>query len=149
MAAEAWLVFGPAVENITDGNIDLDSDSFRMVLVTSSWTPSQSTNGTWSDLSANEASGTGYTANGQAITQSVTRSGNTVTFDCGDQSWASSTISAKYAVIVRDGDSNGALAAGDLLLCYSNLDDTGGSLSSSAGTFAVSINASGVFTVAA
>lgn len=149
MAANPWAIYGNALEKILDGTIDLDTDSFRMVLVGTGYTPNQSTNTAWSDISANEISGTGYTANGKAITQGVSRSGLAITFDCDDQSWTSSTLSnVAYAVIVRDGDSNGALAAGDIPLCYCELED-GGSLSTTNGALAVNINAAGVFTVTA
>lgn len=145
MAAGNWIVYSNARELVNEGTLDLDSDSFRMVLVTSSYTPAQNTHTAWSDISANEVSGTGYTANGQAITQTVTRSGNVITFDCDDKSWASSTITAKYAVIVKDADSNNALASTDVPLCYADLNTGGGSESSSGAAFNVNINASGVF----
>lgn len=150
MAADAWKVYGHALEQIQENGIDLAGDSFRMVLVTSSYTPNQSTNTAWSDISANEvANGNGYTTHGKALTVTSTRSGLVVTFDCDDQAWTSSTITAKYAVIVHDADGNGALAAGDIPVCYSDLENGGGSLSTTNGTFTVSINASGVFTVTA
>jgi len=149
MAAGAWKVYGNAVEKIADGTIDLDTDTFRMVLLTSAYTPNQSTHTAWSNVSTAEVSGTGYDANGKLITQSVSRSNLVVTFNCDDQSWPSSTITTKYAVIVRDADGDGTLVAGDLLLCYSDLDTGGGSLSTVDGTFSVSINESGVFTITA
>lgn len=149
MAAGAWKVFGHALEKYHDGTIDLDTDLFRLVLVTSSWTPNQSTDDAWSDMSANEASGTGYTANGKALTQTLSRSGLVVTFDFDDQSWTSSTVTAKYAVVVRDADGNGALAAADIPLCYSDLDTGGGSLSSTSGPFSVTVHADGAFTATA
>lgn len=150
MAAGNWVVFGHALEQLLEANLDLDSSSWRMVLVTSGWTPSQANDDAWSDISANEvAAGGGYSTHGKALTVTSTRSSNVVTFDCDDQSWTSSTITAKYAVIVKDADANAALAAGDIPLCYVNLDTGGGSLSSSSGTFSVTINASGVFTVTA
>jgi len=146
MAATAWAIYGNALEKIHDGTIDLDTDSFRMVLVGTGYTPNQSTDTAWSDISANEISGTGYTANGKAITQTVSRSSLVVTFDCDDQSWTSSTLTnVAYAVIVRDADGNGSLAAGDIPLCWCELED-GSSVSTSSGTLSVNINASGVFT---
>lgn len=121
-----------------------------MVLVGTGYTPNQSTDTAWSDISANEiANGGGYATHGKAITQGVSRSGLAVTFDCDDQSWGSSTLTdVAFAVIVRDADSNGALAAGDIPLCFCELED-GGSLSTTNGALAVNINASGVFTTTA
>lgn len=153
MAAGAFVVFGNAIEQHARGAIDFDTDSFRMVLVTSSWTPSDDADDAWSDISGNEvANGNGYTTHGKALTMSVMRMGSpapgTVHIDCDDQSWTSSTITAKYAVVVRDDDGNGALAAGDIPICYSDLDEGGGSISTTNGTFAVNINANGLFTLA-
>lgn len=150
MAAGNWIVYGPALEAYHKGTIDLDTDTFRMVLVTSSYTPAQNTDDAWSDISANEvAAGGGYSTHGKLVTQSVTRSSNVVTFDCDDQSWAAATITAKYAVLVKDANADGSLAAGDVPLAYCDLESGGGSLSSTAAAFSVTINASGVFTVTA
>ena len=153
MAAAAWKVYGNAVEMIGDNTVDLDQGDayFRMALVTASYTPNQSTDAAWSSISTNEvANGNGYTTHGASMT-SVTwvQASLVCTFDCGDVSWTSSTITAKYAVIVHDANADGSLAAGDVPICYSDLNDGGGSVSSSSGPFNVNINASGVFTITA
>lgn len=150
MPAGAWRVYGTAAEKIGRNTLDLDTHTFRMVLLTSSYTPAQSTHGTFADVSAAQvAAGGGYSTSGRLITQSVSRSGNVVTFDCDDQVWTASTITAKYAVIVRDADANGTLASTDDLLCFCDLETLGGSISSTAGPFTVTINAGGVFTITA
>ena len=149
MAAGAFKVYGAAAEAIAKNTVDLDSNTFRMTLHTSSYTPNQGTHSTWADVSASEVSGTGYTSSGKLLTCTVNRSSLVVTFDCDDQAWTSSTITAKYAVIVKDADANGTIASTDALLCYCDLETGGGSLSTTAGTFTVTINASGVFTITA
>ncbi len=149
MAAGNFLVYGAGLEAIADGTIDLDTDSFRAVLVTSSYTPNQNTDDTWSDVSANEVSGTGYTANGVSASITLSRSNLVVTADTADVSWSSSTITAKYLLIVHDADGNGSLATTDRLLAYVDLDTGGGSVSTTNGTFTVTINASGLFTLTA
>jgi len=148
MAAGAWKVYGAAEEAIHKATLDLDSNTFRMVLVTSTHTPNQSTHSTWADASANEvAAGGGYSTHGKLLTCTVTRSGLVTTFDCDDQSWTSSTITAKYAMIVKDADANAALASTDTLVAYCDLETGGGSVSTTNGTLSITINASGVFTV--
>jgi hypothetical protein len=156
MAAGAWQVYGAAYEAVARGTIDLDSNTFRMVLVTSSYTPSVDGHSLWSSASGNEvANGGGYTTHGKLLAATVNRTAgagspstdNVVAFDVDDQSWTSSTITAKYAIIVKDADANGALAAGDALICYCDLETGGGSVSTTNGTFAVTINAVGVFTI--
>lgn len=149
MAAGAWKVYGAAVEKVSKGTLDLDTHTFRMVLLTSSYTPNQGTHATWTDASANElAAAGGYSTHGKLLTATVNRSSLVVTFDCDDQAWTSATFTAKYAAIVRDADANGALASTDDLLCYCELE-AGGTVSPSAATLTVTINASGVFTLTA
>ena len=150
MAAGAFKVYGAAAEAIAKGTIDLDTNTFRMVLVTSAYTPNQSTHSTWTDVSANEvAAGGGYSTHGKLLTCTVNRLSLVVTFDCDDQSWTSSTITAKYAVIVKDADANGSLASTDALVAYCDLESGGGSISTTSGTLSITINASGVFTLTA
>lgn len=149
MAAGNFLAYGAALEGIFSGTIDVHNDTFRMVLLTSSYTPNQSTHSTFADISAAEVSGTGYTAGGEACDLVVSRSGLVVTVDGADGIWPTSTITAKYAAIVRDADANGALASTDLLVSYCDLDTGGGSLSTTNGTFTVTIDALGVLTVTA
>jgi hypothetical protein len=149
MAAGNFIVYSNALLKSLDGTIDLDTDNFRMVLVTDSYTPNQNTHDTWSDVSASEvANGSGYATHGKALTTSLALASNVVTLDADDQTWTSSTITAKYAVIVRDDDGNGALAGTDLVVAYAALD-TASSVSSTNADFVVTINASGVFTVTA
>ena len=153
MAAGAFQVYRSAIGSIGSAGLDLTAGGtpkFRMTLVTSSYTPNLATHNDWQDVSANEVvNGGGYTTHGKLLTVTFTAPGSPGlwTFDCDDQSWTASTITAKYAVIVSDADANGALAATDLLLCYSDLETGGGSVSTTNGTFAVNINAAGVFTI--
>ena len=146
MPASPWYMFATAHEQWCNGDIDFGADSFRMVLVTSSWTPAQLTDAAWSAISANEvANGNGYTTHGQAVTVTDSTTGLAWTIDVPDQSWPSSTITAQFAVIVKDADANGALAGTDIPVLYAWLD-TAGSISSTGGALDVNINASGVFT---
>jgi hypothetical protein len=48
-------------------NVDYLSDDIRLALVTSSYTPDLGAHDFWDDVVANEASGTGYTANVSAL----------------------------------------------------------------------------------
>ena len=153
MAAGAWQFYGLSLEKMFENTVGPLDDSgtprFRMALVTSSYTPSVNVDDTWSDISTNEvANGGGYTTHGKLLACTLSHSSGTITFDCDDQSWTSSTITAKYAVIVQDADANGALAAGDFIVCYCDLETGGGSVSTTNGTFAVTIHANGLFQLA-
>lgn len=144
MAAGNWKVYGAALEAIFKGDLDVDT-SFRMVLVTSSYTPNQSTHATWTDVSSNEvANGNGYATHGKAAGVVVSRTGLEVTVDADNQTWEDSSITAKYALLVHDADSNGALASTDKLLAFADLNDGGGSLVSTNANFTVNIHADGV-----
>ena len=150
MAAGNWVVFGPALEAIAKNTLDLDTATFRMALVTSSYTPNQGTDAAWSSISGNEvAAGGGYSTHGKLLTVTVNRTTNVVTVDWDDQSWAAATITAKYAVVVNDANADGSLAAGDVPLAYLDLDTSGGSLSSTSAPFTVNNNASGAFALTA
>lgn len=65
--AVSGKVYPKGMLNIMEGDIDLVSDTIKGALMTSShsW---NDTHENWSSISANEASGTGYTAGGQTLT---------------------------------------------------------------------------------
>lgn len=144
--------FIPYTINMTDpvvsGGIDLDSDTIVCVLLGAGYTPGRTTHSLWSDISAQEISGTGYTAGGAALAnKTMTHSGGTGTFDADDVSWATATITAKYAALVRR--AGGSLVSGDLLIGYVDLNTASGSatVSSTGATFQITWNASGILTV--
>ena len=93
--------------------------------------------GVWA---SGEASGTGYTAGGTVVASpTLTGSSGVMTFDQADTSWTSSTItSARGGLLYADAltGNNGICAV-----------DFGSSYSTSNGTFLITWNASGVFTV--
>jgi hypothetical protein len=145
MAAGAWTVFNIAKEKLADGVFDLDTQTFKMALCTDAQALAATFAGTstdcrYADLTAEVANGGGYTTAGKTLSCTWVRSTGTVTFDCDDQAWTSSTITAKYAVIYADNTN-------DDLLCFCELD-TVTNVSTVSGTLTVAINASGVFTLA-
>ena len=147
MAAGAWTVFNIAKKKIGDGTFDLDGHTFKMVLTTSAQALADTFAGTstdcrYADLTNEVANGNGYTTGGKTLTATWTRATGTITFDCDDQAWTSSTITARYAVIYDDTDAN------DSLLCFCLLDSAPADVSTVSGTLTVTINASGVFTLA-
>lgn len=106
MAAGPVTVLDIALKKIGGGVIDLDSDTFAVVLTTNAQAigasfAGVSTNAVYSDLTA-EVVGTGYTAGGDPMTGvTFNRSGGVVTFDADSSSWSALTATMKYAVIVR------------------------------------------------
>src|SRR5438128_1789671 len=63
MATPKWYANGLLA--VTNGSVDLDTDTIKFILLTSSYTPSQGSHDFRDDLGANEASGgSGYTSGG-------------------------------------------------------------------------------------
>ncbi len=120
MAAGAWTTYYHLTEIMVDGTIDLDTHEFRVVLVSSSYTPSRS-HTAWSSISTYENStANGYTQNGYQITQTLSRNNGTTTFDSDDPTWtvSSSNLAARYAVLMHDADGNGTLPSTEVPLAY-------------------------------
>ena len=137
--------YGSLITKAFNKEIDWDTDTIKVALVTSSYTPDQDAHDYWDDVSANEASGTGYTAGGATLaskTVGYTAGTNVTKFDAADVSWAASTVTARYAVIYVDTGS----AATSPLIGYV---DFGSNQSSSAGTFSIVWDAAGIFTTTA
>ena len=145
MTVGPFTLVDAAMEKILDGTISLTGDTFQAVLITAAHTAAV-TDDTWSDVSASEATGTGYTTEGVAVSPlSVSRTGAITTVDSAtNPSWNPATVSAKYLYVVRR--AGGALAAGDLILGYLDLNTGGGNMSAIADEFSVTWPATGLFT---
>jgi hypothetical protein len=128
----ASFIYTSALEDEARGAIDFDTDTFKMVLLTSSYTGNQGTHTKRSDLT-NEVTGTGYTAGGVTVAVTVAKDTTnkkvTLTFAAGN--WASSTITARYAAVYKS--RGGASSADELVF----LNDFGGDVVSTSSTFAV------------
>jgi hypothetical protein len=124
--------------------IDFDTDTIKVALLTSAYTPNQTAHDYYDDVVANEVTGTGYTAGGQTLaSKTVTQdTANKVTIlDAADVTWASSTITARYAVIYDDTPSTNATKP---LLGYV---DFGSDQSSSNGNFTLTWDATGIIRI--
>ena len=67
----ASLIYNSALEDEATGAIDYDTDTFKVMLVTSSYTPDKDAHEFFDDVT-NEVSGTGYTAGGETVTGTLT-----------------------------------------------------------------------------
>ena len=85
------------------------ADVFKIALYTSSATLGASTT---AYTTANEVSGTGYTAGGRTLTVSVapTSSGTTSYWSFSDPTWTSATFTANGALIYNSSQGNRAVA---------------------------------------
>ena len=125
--------------------IDLLDDAIKCALTTSTYAVDQDTHDYFSDVT-NEVVGTGYTAGGATLandTITYTTGTNVWKYDADDTSWTTATITARFAVVY---DSTPATDATRPLICYQNF---GADVVSTAGTFLITWNASGIFTITA
>jgi hypothetical protein len=129
----ASLIYNSAIDEMARGDIDFDTDTFKAILVTSSYTPNKDTHEFRDDVT-NEAPATGnYVAGGETSTVTVTKdtANDKVTVQFGAVSWASSTITARGCVYYK---SRGGASSADEIVAY---NDFGSDVSSSGGTFSV------------
>lgn len=136
----ADVVFDNFKKNIMNGNIDLDTDTIKVALVTDGYTPTQATDEFFNQVT-NEVEGTGYSAGGESLaSKAVTASGGKGVFDANDVIWANSTITARGAVIYKD---TGAPSTSPVVAYI----DFGSDKISSGGDFKITWNASGILTL--
>lgn len=128
----ASFIYNSAVDDLARNSIDFDTDTFKVMLVTSSYAANKDTHTKRSDVT-NEVTGTGYTAGGTSSACTVTKdtTNDKVTLSFAAVSWSSSTITAAAAVIYK---ARGGASSADELVAYV---DFGGTISSSGGTYAV------------
>jgi len=135
----ADVVYNAFKKNIMNGTIDLDTDTIKVMLVTSDYTPDIDLHDYKDDVT-NEVSGTGYTAGGKALTTTSVTQDNTDdegVFDADDVTWSSSTITARGAVLYKD---TGAASTSPLICYFDFTSDQ----SSSNGDFTIQWNAEGI-----
>lgn len=142
----ASKVYGNAVKAAFNKEIDWDSDSIKVMLMGSGYTPNQDGHDYLDDVVANQVSGAGYTAGGKALTGKTATydaATNTVKFDADDVTWTASTITARYAVVYDD---SGATDGQKALIAYFDFTTD---RASSNGEFVIRWGADGVFSATA
>jgi hypothetical protein len=127
----ASLIYNSFIRDVLVGNIDMDTDTFKVILTTSAYTENKDTHDKRDD-ETNEVTGTGYTAGGASTTVTVAAvdtANDDVEITIGAASWATSTITARKAVVYK---SRGGASSADELVC---VIDFGSDVVSTAGTF--------------
>ena len=144
MAAATITFYDSFREFMGDGTIDLDNDTFKLALCTSSYTPATSHSTFSGDITNELSTANGYTAGGATLS-GVTwgHSSGTATFDdTGNVQWTASDagITARYAILYS--------STADKLVAYILLDSAPADKTATAGnTFTVTWNGSGIFTL--
>lgn len=126
----ASFVYNSFWDDLAKGAIDMDTDTIKVLLTTSSYAEDKDAHLKRSSVT-NEVSGTGYTADGETSTITVTKntSTDTITITFGTVTWPTSTITARKAVYYK---SRGGASSADELIA---INDFGSDVSSTGGTF--------------
>ena len=144
MAADVWKIYDSFKEAVGDGTVDMDNDTFKCALFTSSHSPVQ-TDDAYGSLTNEVANGNGYTTAGATL-GSVTwaDAAGTTTFDSADITWTASggSIVGRYAIIYSDTASNKQLVA----MCL--MDNAPADVTVTDGnTLTLQLSASGILTL--
>jgi hypothetical protein len=113
----ASVIYNSFKRDIMNGSIDLDTDTIKCALVTSSYTPDQDAHDNYDDITNEVANGNGYTTGGQALANKAVTADNTDNegvFDADDVTWSASTITARGAVLYKDTGT----PSSSKLICY-------------------------------
>lgn len=132
----ASIVYNSFLDDLAEGRIDADTDTFKVMLVNSTYAAiadetKKDSHTKRSDVTANEVSGTNYVAGGDDVTVSVNKdtATNRVEISLGAGAWAAATITAYGAVYYK---SRGGASSADELVAFI---DFGGAVTSTAGAF--------------
>ncbi len=137
-------LYGQFLSQALNKEIDWDTDTIKVALLTNSYTPDQDAHNYLDDVVAYEVSGTGYTAGGNTLankTNAYNSATNVIVLDADDTTWSSSTITARYAVVY---DATPATNATRPLIGYV---DFGSDQSSSNGNFTITWDSTGIVRV--
>lgn len=134
----ADLIYNTFPLYLGDGTIDLNDDTLKVSLHTSSYTPDAG-HSSYTDLDNEVPNGSGYTTGGETLgTVTWNEDSGTATLSAANPSWTTATFTARYAVVYDD------TPAGKPLIC---LFDFSTDQSVSNGTFTLQFNASGILTI--
>lgn len=149
MSAQAWKIYNKAKKKIGNGSLLLSATVFRMTLHTSASNAASLTLSTYASLTSEVTEANGYSSSGKACTSEVWTVGASAKqykFDVDDLIWTGTggTIpNIKFAVIWI----SGASANARHVLAVASLTSSQFTLSQN-NTLTLTINASGVFTLA-
>jgi hypothetical protein len=136
-------MYGNYVVALHNKEVDWVDDTVAVTLHTATYTPDQDVHDYQNDLTNEVAATGGYTTGGKTLlskTITYTAGTNTITLDAADLQWASSTITARTAVIT---DTSPATSATRPLIGYQQSDVD---ISSTGGNYDLVWHANGIAT---
>ncbi len=124
------VVYNSAVDDMAHGFLKFSSDAFKVMLVTSGYTPDKDLDTKRSDVT-DEVIGYNYVDGGRNVSVSVLKNtaNDRVDITLGGTDWGFSTITAAGAVYYK---AHGGAASADELVAFV---DFGGDVASTNGTF--------------
>lgn len=125
MAAGTWTLTNSARTNLLNGTFDLDSDSFKVALVTSSSNIGAGST-TWAGVTNEVANANGYTTGGIAVSLVLSGTTSVTVVFASNPVWTASGsgITARWAVLYEVGGN---------VLAYVLLDSTPADVTATAG----------------
>lgn len=136
MAEGDGVLYNNFKEQVLEGEFDLLNDTLKVILVTGH-TPNIDTHTSYSDVSGDEVSGTGYTAGGATLASKTVEQDNTNdrgVFDAADVTWTGLDAGTPSHAILYD-DTH----ASDLLVAYWEVTTP-----SNGGNYTLQWNANGI-----
>lgn len=133
--AATFKWYGNGLLKAVTGSIDFDTDTFKVMLTTSAYTPDQDTHDFRNDVT-NEITGTGYTAGGATlagVSAAYDSGSNQVRIAWTDPTWSTASFTARTAVIYK---SRGGASSADELVAYAVND---ADVTSTAATFTLDL----------
>lgn len=124
------FIYNSAIVGVFKGEINFESDKFKVMLLDEMYDPDRGAHAVRSDLFG-EVVGIGYPKGGSEVPVRILRSGDKLDIFLGSVSWERATITAKYAVYYKDV----GVPSLDIVLA---LIDFGGNVISTNGSFSLS-----------
>ena len=123
--------------NLMNKEVDLEADTIKVMLMDNShsFTAADDVIG---DVSANQITGTGYTAGGGTLASKGVTQAATTKFDAADLTWSTGTFTAYHGVIYD------VTATSNLMISI----DFGGAQAVTAADFTIAWHADGIITLA-
>lgn len=131
-------VYNRFLANLMNKEVDLEADTIKVALLDDNHSFTDSDN-EWADVSVNEISGTGYSADGETLANASVTQGSTTKWDADDVSWTDASFTAYHAVLY-----DSSLTNDDLICSF----DFGGSKEVSSGTFTIEWHTDGILNLA-
>jgi hypothetical protein len=135
-------MYGNAPSKAFNGEIDWDSDTIKVSLHSSDYSPDQDADEYYDDVDNEIANGNGYTTGGATLaskTNTYTGATNITKLDAADVTWSAATLTCRYAVIYKD---TGTPSTSPLL----GYIDFGEDVGSVSGDFKITWDSTGIFT---